>query len=545
MDDPRRSFEFRLLDQADKIRIIIVGFFLVVLYTAPPQQGIRTSLAASVMAFAAIYALFARFVVNWQSIRREGQVHLMAGFLVVADVLFMSVFLWAMDGAFTSMSVLLLTDVVFAAAFFTGLELVAVVGIVCNAYVVLAASKPGPDVIWSMMAGVGAIVVVAWLAYALSEVARREQATSDRIVKYLTEGVVLVSDQGVISVVNPRIEQMLGVRSQDLVGANVHDPANAERLAPIAELLADLPGPGQAHRDTKAREIRLEQPQPLVIQCVTVPCMTETGKLAASVVVCKDITDMLLTVRAQEEGLALLSHELRGRVHGLRASAEVLSRMVDVLTPEMRHEMIGILESETRRLTRLIGRLLDASSIEDGSEKFSLDLVSVGQIARDVCRSLERTAQEQGIVLTCEVAPDTPVVQGDTTRLDQVLQNLAENALRFTPAGGQVTVAVAPVEKGARVSVTDTGCGIPPDRAEVIFEKFVHEDEGKRGSVGGGLGLGLHICREIVRRHGGQIGVHSEVGKGSEFFFTLPPAETHRAIGTAPAVTTAEPAGED
>jgi len=148
-------------------------------------------------------------------------------------------------------------------------------------------------------------------------------------------------------------------------------------------------------------------------------------------------------------------------------------------------------------------------------------------------------------VLTCEVAPDTPVVQGDTTRLDQVLQNLAENALRFTPAGGQVTVAVAPVEKGARVSVTDTGCGIPPDRAEVIFEKFVHEDEGKRGSVGGGVGLGLHICREIVRRHGGQIGVHSEVGKGSEVFFTLPAAETHRAIGTAPAVTTAEPAGED
>lgn len=523
MDLPRRSLEFRLLDQADKIRLVLVGLFLVTLYTLPRSAVAHFPIAATVITFYCLYVLFGHFVLNWHLIRREGRVHLMAALMVCVDVLFMSVFVWALGPDFNNLSLLLLLDVVFAAAFFSGFELPLVTGLVCGAMIALGASAPPEAHRLHAQAGmVGATVVVAWLAYAMAEVARHEKATSDRIVRFLTEGVMLITGNGEIAVVNPRIEHMFGVDGSKLVGLNIRDPANAAALEPLSCILEDIPtGPDESER-TRARQLHIENPNPMDVETLIVPCAAPGTGQSAWVIVCKDITQVLTKVRVKEEGLAVITHELRGRLHSVRASSEVLIRMADHLTPQVRAEALRLLDSETRRLSRLIGRTLEAAAMEDGSDNMQFEDLCLNSLVREACGGLISLAREKNQTITVETSPARPRVWADATRLDQVVCNLVENAVKFTPEGGRIQVTVSSDGDAARVSVADNGCGVEPEMREAIFEKFTHGESGAAGYVSGGLGLGLFLCREIVHKHGGEITCDSVRGRGSTFTFTLP-----------------------
>lgn len=541
MDNPRRGYEFRLLDQADKIRIVLVAFFAATLHVSPTSTVSNPNLALLVIGFAALYAIFSHFVLDWSPIRREGHMHLMAAFLLCADVLYISTFIWAMGPAFMGLAILLLLEVVFAAAFFTGFELPLVTGIVCFAHVLFAIRLPHATATSHGLAGVGATLVVAWLAYTLAEVGRREQATTARIVRYLTEGVVLITSRGELAVVNPRIEHMLGVVASGLVGLSIHDPANAQVLAPLADVLVDVAEPEIAAPTITTRQLEIENPNPLDIQVVTIPCVAEGGQVVAWVVVCKDITDVLSTVRVKEEGLAVISHELRGRLHSVRASSELLMRMADRLSPEVRAETMKLLDVETRQLSRLIGRTLEATGVEDGSAVFEFESMPLAEVARQACAAQRGAADEKQVSLELDIPDNLPEIRGDATRLDQVIRNLLENAIKFTPPGGEVSVGLAAVDAGVCASVTDTGCGVPADRRDMIFDKFVHGESGGAAYVDGGLGLGLYIVREIVNRHDGTVRVQSVQGAGSVFSVTIPYADGKQTQTPEPADALAAP----
>ncbi len=522
MDNPRRSFEFRLLDQADKIRLVLVGVFMVALYTAPRGALENYPVAASALGVFALYSIFTRFVLNWHSIRREGQVQFMAALLVCTDILCISVFVWAMGPAFRSLTTLLLVDVLFAASFFAGVELALVVGIAAGAWVVLGFTSVRPNTPWDVASGVCATLVIAWMAYALAEVPRRERAATDRIVKHLTEGVMLVTRAGEITVVNPRVEHMLGVRASDVTGLNVYDPGNHAALEPVAGLLEDVLEAEDGQFDIKARQLHIEDPTPLDIQVLTVPCIDPDGAVTAWVIVSKDVTEMLSSLRAKEESIAVVSHELRNRLVSVRAAAELLIRMSDRLTAEVRRETLRLLDTETRRLSRLVSRTLDAAAVEDGTAIYTFEPVRIGDLAQDACDCLRHAAREKGIELILEIEGQIAPVMADPARLDQAIQNLVENALKFTPRGGEVRVRVAPCETGVSISIADTGCGIPEDRLATIFEKFVTDSANANSGSPMGLGLGLFLCREIVRCHHGSMRVESVEGEGTTFTFTVP-----------------------
>ena len=523
MDDPRRSYELRLLDQADKIRLVLVLFFVAALWAAPRDSVTNLSVAWGVVAFAMLYVLFNRFVLDWHSIRREGNVRLMAALIVCADILFISVFLWSVGPTANSLSSLLLLDAVFAAAFFTGIELALVVGIVCGAYLLVGLTGPQPATLWDVAARVSAGIVISWLAYALAETARRERARTERIVRNLTEGVILVTDRGDVAVVNPRIEEMLGVEAANLVGLNVDNPAHAAALTPLAAMLVDVRARSVHTSDVGARHVHVEGPNPLDIQSMTVPCTAADGEPLAWVIVCRDVTDVLSTVRIREDAIAVLLHELRGRLRGVSLTSEMLIRMADALSPTEREETMELLDTETRRLRVIIDRTLDARVLEDGAAVFEFVPVALESVARNVCDSLRPAADEKQVALILDAnEDDIPLVHGDPVRLDQALQNLVENAIKFTPPRGEVRVSVTANERAVHIMVTDTGCGIPADRLQAVFEKFVR-DQGSGSPPGtGGLGIGLHISRQIVQRHGGTIDVRSVQGEGSTFTIAIP-----------------------
>lgn len=222
--------------------------------------------------------------------------------------------------------------------------------------------------------------------------------------------------------------------------------------------------------------------------------------------------------RRKSDLLAQVSHELKTPLTSIRNFADLMQRYDD-LEPETRSRYLGNIISEVDRLRRLINDLLDLSKIEAGRSEWRMTRVEMASLVRSTLERLEPLASQAEVSLHADAPPAVPVVLGDTDRLVQVLTNLVGNALKFTEAGGTVTVSVEADERDVRVSVADTGIGIPETQLGAVFDKFVQVKRPAGGPIG--TGLGLPIAREIVEAHGGEISVSSVPGEGTTFRFRL------------------------
>jgi signal transduction histidine kinase len=200
-------------------------------------------------------------------------------------------------------------------------------------------------------------------------------------------------------------------------------------------------------------------------------------------------------------------------------SAQTLQQRWRELTPEQRDSFLRLIGSETERLAALVGDVLDTSRIEAGTFSYRFEDVDVAELVRD---SVARTAVGQDeVAVTADVSETLPRIRGDRDRLQQVLTNLIENAVKYSPAGEEVTVAAYSEDSRVQVEVTDHGPGVPPDQQRLIFEKF-----GRASTPGApgkpGTGLGLFIARSIAEAHGGALEVVSVQTQGATFRLTLP-----------------------
>src|SRR5690606_7946555 len=231
--------------------------------------------------------------------------------------------------------------------------------------------------------------------------------------------------------------------------------------------------------------------------------------------------------RARDEFLALVSHELRSPLHVLGGWLAVLR---NENAPEVRARALAIAERSAALLARLIGDLLDASRIASGKLEIEREVLDLQQLVRTVVSAFEPLAASRGVALALELPDETPFVAGDADRIEQVVRNLVENALKFTGAGGRVTVRVARSDGWARIEVADTGQGIAPELLPRIFERLTQGEGGPRGA-GRGLGLGLSISRHLVELHGGHIEAHSDgAGRGARFVVALPETAMPRRL---------------
>ena len=213
-----------------------------------------------------------------------------------------------------------------------------------------------------------------------------------------------------------------------------------------------------------------------------------------------------------------VAHELRTPLHILQGNLEGILDGVYEPTAEQINAML----EETHLLTRLIDDLQTLSLAEGGQLSLKMEQVDVAELLTDVGTSFSGPAEAESIRLQVDV-PDAPMfITADAGRLDQVLSNLVANAMRYTPSGGRITLAAEPTPTGTRISVSDTGEGIPTEDLPYVFDRFWRGDRSRTRAAGAGSGLGLAIARQLVRAHGGEISVESAVGQGTTFVIELP-----------------------
>jgi PAS domain S-box-containing protein len=221
-------------------------------------------------------------------------------------------------------------------------------------------------------------------------------------------------------------------------------------------------------------------------------------------------------MKLREEILAVVAHDLRDPVHAIAMAAANLLELP--LPQDQQMKQLVVMRRSAKRMDRLINDLLDVSRMDAGTFAIRHGTVHLAALIEETMDAFELQAAPRRVHLTTELAGDVPPVIGDRDRLAQVLANLVGNAIKFTPDGGSVRLRAAPLDNGVRVSVEDSGAGIPNDALPHVFDRFWQADRTSRS----GAGLGLAIAKGIIDAHGGRIWAESSGGSGTTVHFTVP-----------------------
>jgi signal transduction histidine kinase len=328
-----------------------------------------------------------------------------------------------------------------------------------------------------------------------------EEALRLAIADTLTEGVIAVDARRRVVRINETARQLL--RVWDDV------PFAMDRLPPHPPLqlaLAAVMGGGAA------------PPTELVADERTLALVTKALPGGGAVLALNDVTPFRRLEAVRRDFVANVSHELRTPLTVISGFVETLQD--EALPPALRRQFLGMAEQNVRRMQRIVDDLLDLSRIESGGWRPKPVTVEMAPTAADVLLPLQGAAAAKGVALRADIAPGGERLHADPTAVRQVLSNLAENALRHTPAG-EVVVFSTPEEAGTWIGVRDTGIGIGAEHLPRIFERFYRADPG-RSREAGGTGLGLSIVRHLAEAHGGRVRAESVPGSGTTIACFLP-----------------------
>jgi signal transduction histidine kinase len=246
----------------------------------------------------------------------------------------------------------------------------------------------------------------------------------------------------------------------------------------------------------------------------------------------RDLTESRRLDQLKAEFVATASHELRTPLAAVYGAAQTLRRHDFALDEAGRERFLSLIVDESERLGRIVNDILLANQLDVGALEVRSEVFDPGELVDRVVEAA-RTHVPSTIALQAAPRPSLPPVASDRDRVRQVLTNLLENAIKYSPDGGTIEIGVETMDTKVRFHVKDAGLGIPPEEQGLIFEKFYRLDPQMTRGVGG-TGLGLYICNELVSRMGGRIWVEANADKGSAFFFDLPAEEPASAARQAP-----------
>ena len=345
-----------------------------------------------------------------------------------------------------------------------------------------------------------------------------ERNLSAAILGSMVEGVAVVNAGERLAFANPGFAAILGLDVPPVAGSSLLEVVRQTEL--IGAVRRVLAGEPRVEAEIVTGTLRQHYFAATVAS-------VRAGETSGAVIVLHDITDLRKLERVRRDFVANVSHEFRTPLTAIQGFAETLiGGAID--DPQNRGRFLAIILEHSRRLARLTEDLLRLSQMDAEQLEMEIRAVSVPQLVESCYETAQRRAGEKGLTLSLNLPSQLPDVLADNRRLQEVLQNLLDNAIQYTLPGGKIVLSAEARGDEVVFTVADTGIGIPQADQPRIFERFYRVDVA-RSREAGGTGLGLSISKHLVEAQGGRIWVESEVGVGSKFHFSIPVFDPERA----------------
>jgi len=335
----------------------------------------------------------------------------------------------------------------------------------------------------------------------------------ETILSSMVEGVIVINSKGKIEHASPNFCQLLELRSKETQDKLYWEVIwNQEINDSLKEALL--------HKRAVRKEINIIGPQESFFSMQISPVMDREDKLLSLIAVFHDITELKKLEKIRAEFVANVSHELKTPLTAIKGFVETLKTSAKD-DPVALVRFLDIIEKQAQRLENLVNDLLILSSIEFKEVKMNFMAESLNKIIHSVTALQKKIIEDKGHQITVDIPADLPNILVDRLRMEQVFLNLLDNAVKFTPPGGKISIQARWEKSFVSVEVKDNGVGIPAEHLSRVFERFYRVDRA-RSREAGGTGLGLAIVRQIVSAHQGKIEVESSLELGSTFRIFLP-----------------------
>lgn len=361
------------------------------------------------------------------------------------------------------------------------------------------------------------------MAEAINQMARSSaksvsEITSDRnrlsmIFTCMVEGVIDVDLEQKILHINEAAARLLSVNQKACLGKPLwQEIRNQEIINALDEAIRT--------NSVIKTQVQLLQPSgDFIVDVYAATLNDDEGQPSGAVLVLHDITDLKNLERVRTDFVANASHELKTPITAIRGISETILGDEDVEKDTLKH-FIERVHAQSLRLSQLVGDLMTISRLEGSQGKDDFTKINFADLVRQSVKTAQPSAEEKGHKLIAEISDQDLILYGDRQNLCQLVDNLLDNALKYTPEEGVITVNLRKEDNEAVLDVTDTGIGLSPQYQSRIFERFYRVDKVRSQSLGG-TGLGLSIVKNIAEKHGGSVGVKSQIGKGSTFTFRV------------------------
>jgi len=340
-----------------------------------------------------------------------------------------------------------------------------------------------------------------------------ERDKTGAIITNLTDGLLVFDEEGKLSLINPQAEDFFKVRGKEIIDKSIIELGTFPTIKPVVTLV------GKEIKGIFRKEIQIKEN--LVLEVSTIPIMREEEKLG-TLMILHDITREKMIERMKTEFVSLSAHQLRTPLSAIKWTLRML--LDGDLGPILKEQREFIEKSygSNERMINLINDLLDVTRIEEGRYLYKPVFANIEPIVQFVINSFKKEIEEKNLQFEFKKPEEKlPAVKVDVEKIKLAIQNLLENAIRYTRPGGEVIISLKYAKGEIELSIKDTGVGIPKDQQARVFTKFFRAANVIRMETEGS-GLGLFIAKNIIEAHGGRIWFESEEGKGTTFYFTLP-----------------------
>jgi NtrC-family two-component system sensor histidine kinase KinB len=345
-----------------------------------------------------------------------------------------------------------------------------------------------------------------------------EKSKTEAIIESLEDGIVLIDPNGAVTHINEIAAIILGLERDEALGSRFDDlDSNHPHYLRVRSALRSAVSPAAGVNPVEVELHMRGRDHTYVLK--PVPLREGEGDSFGTILILQDITYLRDKDRARTNLVATLSHELKTPLTSLALSAELLDRAKAGMPPQER-ELIGTINEDLRRLRNLAGDLLDLARGESGTISIRAMPVDMGDLAEAVMKTFALQAERKRVRLVAGVKAVALNIRADPVKLSWVISNLIANALRYTPEGGSISLSAGEADGRVRVTVADSGPGIPPEIRDHLFERYTQGSV--NGAEPGSAGLGLAIAKEIIEAHGGRIFVESAMGEGTSFTIEVP-----------------------